>query len=362
MFTKHVILQFDDKVKNYSKGKDVREGLSSVERSGDYLWLACDESIGLERLKIDESGNFSQHQSFCLLDYIDLPASDGCEIDIEGMCFHEHYLWLVGSHSLKRKKPKEESANVEKQIQKLAKVEADPNRYILARIPLLQDPQTGEYQLCRSCVHPNQPETVLAAAQLVGWEDTNQLMQVMKEDSHFKAFMQIPGKDNGFDIEGLAIKGEKIYIGLRGPVLRGWAAILEVEVVDIEYGYFALKEQADGKLYKKHFLHLGGMGIRELAIIEDDILILAGPTMDLDGTIAVFRWKNGVHEHKEALVGREELEKLFNVPHGCDINSGKDKAEGMTIFAKRQLLIVYDSPADSRKAANNVVLADLFEI
>ncbi|MDO1449685.1 DUF3616 domain-containing protein [Rhodocytophaga aerolata] len=362
MFTKHVLLRFDDNVKNYSKGKDVRDGLSSVERSGNYLWLACDESIGLERVKIDENGHFSQHQSFCLLDYIQLPAGDGCEIDIEGLCFHGQYLWLVGSHSLKRKKPKQESDNVEKQLQKLAKVEADANRYILARIPLLHNPQTGEYQLCRSCVHPTEPETVLTAAQLVGWQETNQLMQVLKEDSHFKAFMEIPGKDNGFDIEGLAIKGEKLYIGLRGPVLRGWAAILEVEVVNTEYGYFALKEQADGKLYKKHFLHLGGMGIRELAILEEDLLILAGPTMDLDGEIAVFRWINGVHQQKEALVGSEELDKLFTIPHGCDINSGKDKAEGMTIFDQRHLLIVYDSPAEGRKAAGNVVKADLYEI
>ncbi|MDO1451627.1 DUF3616 domain-containing protein [Rhodocytophaga aerolata] len=362
MFTKPILLQFDDKVKNYSKGKDVRDGLSSVERCGDYLWMACDESIGLERVKIDENGNFSQHQAFSLLDYLQLPAGDGCEIDIEGMCFHGHYLWLVGSHSLKRKKPKQESADVEKQLQKLAKVEADANRYILARIPLLPNPQTGEYRLCKSCVHPTQPETVLTAAQLIGWEETNQLMQVLKEDIHFKAFMHIPGKDNGFDIEGLAIKGEKLYIGLRGPVLRGWAAILEVEVVDTADGYFALKEQADGKLYKKHFLHLGGMGIRELAILKEDLLILAGPTMDLDGEIAVFRWKNGLHQQKEALVGKEELEKLFTVPHGFDSNSGKDKAEGMTIFDQRHLLIVYDSPAESRKIANNVVVADLYKL
>ncbi|MNG03413.1 hypothetical protein D3C84_864920 [compost metagenome] len=35
--------------------------------------------------------------------------------------------------------------------------------------------------------------------------------------------------------------------------------------------------------YRKHFFALNGLGFRDLCTSGDDLLILAGPTMDLDG-------------------------------------------------------------------------------
>ncbi len=40
----------------------------------------------------------------------------------------------------------------------------------------------------------------------------------------------IPGKDNGFDIEGLAVREDRLLLGLRGPVLRGHAFVLELSL------------------------------------------------------------------------------------------------------------------------------------
>lgn len=40
--------------------------------------------------------------------------------------------------------------------------------------------------------------------------------------------MAIPSKDNGLDIEGLAVDGRRLLLGLRGPLLRGWSAPLEI--------------------------------------------------------------------------------------------------------------------------------------
>lgn len=40
--------------------------------------------------------------------------------------------------------------------------------------------------------------------------------------------------------------------------------------------------------YKKYFLDLGGIGLRELRLHGSDLLVLAGPTMNLGGTIAVY--------------------------------------------------------------------------
>lgn len=50
----------------------------------------------------------------------------------------------------------------------------------------------------------------------------------------------IPGKDNGFDIEGIVVFPDEsggiediwVFVELRGPVLRGWAILLELQVKD----------------------------------------------------------------------------------------------------------------------------------
>ena len=49
-----------------------------------------------------------------------------------------------------------------------------------------------------------------------------------KSDRHLSPWLALPGKDNGFDIEGVAVSGERVFLGLRGPVLRGWAVVLEL--------------------------------------------------------------------------------------------------------------------------------------
>ena len=76
----------------------------------------------------------------------------------------------------------------------------------------------------------------------------------------------IPGKDNGFDIEGLAIYQNSIFLGLRGPVVRGWAMILEIELEDSKPGLMKLRKIGEeNKGYKKHFIWLNGLGIRDLS-------------------------------------------------------------------------------------------------
>jgi hypothetical protein len=48
------------------------------------------------------------------------------------MDFSSDYLWLVGSHSTKRKKTK--GKDPDKDIEILAQIETEVNRYLLARI------------------------------------------------------------------------------------------------------------------------------------------------------------------------------------------------------------------------------------
>jgi hypothetical protein len=362
MHKQDVILNFNKDISFTEGGKHVRDGLSAALRTGNNLWVCCDERSTLERLTLMVDGTFSRHKSFDLNKYLSLPAGSDCEVDVEGLGIDSNkYLWIVGSHSLARKKPRKNDTS-EKQIKRLAKVKEDPNRYLLARIPLMKDATTGDYELCKSCPDPENPSETLSAAQLVITDNGNQLMEALADDKHFKHFMKIPGKDNGFDIEGLAVYKDKIFIGVRGPVLRGWAVILEIKVEDASKGYFQLKPDDQDRLYKKHFLHLEGMGIRDLRVIEEDLLILAGPTMDLDGTIAVYRWRKALTQEKEAIIHRSELERLFDVPHGSGETRGQDKAEGMALYDDEHVLIVFDTPTDARKPDNSSILADLYQL
>jgi hypothetical protein len=138
--------------------------------------------------------------------------------------------------------------------------------------------------------------------------------------------------------------------------------ILEIEVEEDEKGVLHLKQLNRKRPYKKHFLHLRGKGIRELRAFGEDLYILAGPTMDLDGVIAIYRWPNALRSQEESMVHNNELERLAEVPHGRGQESGKDKAEGLAIYDEKRVLVVFDSPTDTRKPQENAVIADLMEV
>ncbi|SHJ43387.1 Protein of unknown function [Hymenobacter daecheongensis DSM 21074] len=357
-------LHFNAKLSLNAAEKHVRDGLSTALCTGENLWLSCDERTSIERLRRTGPLEFGQHTSYRLTELLDLPADAESEIDVEGLAATDHYLWVIGSHSLKRKQPDAEHEDVSKQLAKLAKVQADPNRYLLARIPLLLNEATGDYELHKSAAHPTKANEQLHAAQLHGNAETNELLDLLAHDPHLQPFMALPGKDNGFDIEGLAATTDgRLFVGLRGPVLRGWAIVLELLPELDKHGRLRLgKIGGEQKYYKKHFLDLGGMGLRELRLAGDDLYLLAGPTMDLDGTIAVYCWPNALNQPGDTLNGADKIHRYFDVPHGHGPTSGQDKAEGMALLDDKRLLIVFDSPTAARKPAAQVVLADAFRL
>jgi len=333
-----------------------RTDISGVMLINDkYLWLVSDETTTLERLSFTEKNIFGKHQQYRVADFLNLPASEEEEIDIEGLAYTDYYLWLVGSHSYKRKKPKPDKTD-EKNISRLAKVESESNRYILGRIPLIDG------NLFTSGTHPQDSNLQLTSAQLEITEQGNLLMAALANDPHLGSFIKaaIPGKDNGFDIEGLAIYQNRIFLGLRGPVLRGWAIVLEIELEDSSPGIMKLVQiGAENKEYKKHFVWLNGLGIRDLCVDKTDLLILAGPTMDLDGPVQVYRWQNGVNSPENVLNYPQLVQEI---PYG----NRNDHAEGMTLFQDisgvTSVLVVYDSPAETRLIDDRSVTADVFQL
>lgn len=361
---RRVLLDFGDVEHALAGGKDLRDGLSVAARVGPDLFVAADEGTALERLSTRDGATFREHATFALAELLDLPGGNGEEVDVEGMDYREPYLWIVGSHSLKRKKPDPEADDPAAEIERLAGVADEENRYLLARIPLERDPATGGHTPCRSMPDPADPGRTLTAARVKGEGRKSQLMKALLRDPHVGRFAEVPGKDNGLDVEGLALVGERVFLGLRGPVLRGWAAVLEVEPAETkDPSRLKLRRIGpDGQRFRKHFLDLGGLGIRELSTDGPDLLVLAGPTMDLDGPVTLFRWVGGCEPDGQELVGRERIRRVAEVPYG----RGEDHAEGITLFLdpgeEPGVLVVYDSPAEARKEPGGRVWADLLPL
>lgn len=369
-----VLLKFNSKLNTLSKGKELRDGLSVVVKVGNTLWLTNDETLSLERLSAHMATSpftdeYGDHAQFALSDFLELPLPPSPKIngkekieeaDLEGLDFKDGYLWLVGSHSLKRAKPDKEYSN-EKNLSRLAKVTADGNRFLLARIPLAEETNT----LVKNITEGDKTRT---AARLRGDDKGNDLTHHLANDEHLREFLSIPGKDNGFDIEGLAVVGERIFLGLRGPVLRGWAVIIQLELEEQDASTLKLKQIApDQGFYRTHFLRLDGLGIRELCVQGSDLPILAGPTMGLDGPMTVYRWRGGAQPNADRFVFDDAVEPILHIPVGHGKDAGKDHAEGMTMFSQGDvdppsILIVYDSTAKERQIGTSNVKADIFRL
>lgn len=333
---------------NPNASPDIRVSLSAVCQVGSHLWLGCDETATLERLTW-HGAEAKDHLNFQVSDFLDLPNSADEEIDIEGIAYSDYYLWFVGSHSLKRKLVRPDKT-IEDNIKRLRKVEREENRYTLGRIPLV------EGKLLSACSHPERPGEMLTAAQLKRKKKISELTHRLEEDVHLGDFLKvdIPGKDNGFNIEGMALCDGHVLLGLRGPVLRGWAVLLELALEDEAPDVLRMQKLGDDKeRYRKHFLDLGGLGIRDLCLRQEQLLILAGPTMALDGSLRVFTLPLSDLKASEGML-RPSV--FLEVPYG----KGCDRAEGFTLIGPDQaeILVVYDTPAAERLTGDNAVLAD----
>jgi hypothetical protein len=333
---------------------EIHADFSGVREDGPCLWVASDEGARIERLTAttDHDGRvaaFTAHRTFALADLVKLPAGPDEEADLEGLARAGEWLWTVGSHSHKRKRIKP-GHRPKKARKRLATVIREDNRFILARFPVVTGPD-GLPEVVR------ETEDGRRAAILGGGDDA--ITGLFGDDPHLAPFLSLPGKDNGFDVEGIAVLGDRVYLGLRGPVLRGWAVIIELRPDDDPGGErLRLRPFDDGSLYRTHFLDLGGLGVRDLCPDGDDLLILTGPTMDLDGPVRLVRWPRAADTGEPAVVTAEELRVLGEVPYG----EGKDHPEGMTLLKGTdgpRLLVVHDSPAPDRYTPDGGILADV---
>lgn len=345
----------------FSPGALVHTNLSGAAFTDECLWVAGDEACAIDRLtRLDPSGSellrFGDGLSFSLAELLDLPGAPDEEADLEGMAVADGYLWVVGSHGLKRKNVKSGRDDAEN-AKRLAKVTLDGNRRLLACLPIeLGD--GGKPCLVREA------DDGRRARRLKGDAESNLLTQALADDLHFGPYMGIPGKDNGLDIEGLVIDGNRLLLGLRGPVLRGWSAVLEI-AVEAKGDHLRLAPlDGNGSLIRKHFLQLEGLGIRDMHFSGDDLYILAGPTMVLDGDVRVFKWPNAkslLAANREPVRFEHTLVERVSLPHGHGTNRAEALCELPVGFVSPMpsWLVLYDAPGLDRREGEYTVFGDV---
>jgi hypothetical protein len=335
-----------------SRAAATHTNLSAVRLDGHVLWIAGDETATIERLLADQpekAAEFGDERTFRLADFVDLPGDDAEEeADVEGLARTGHFLWAVGSHSLRRKQIKDQHEG-KQALKRLARVEGQDNRQILVRLPI------ADIDGVPTPVRRLEVDGRRHHAAALRRRDN--LRSLLRDDEHLGPFLPIPGKDNGLDIEGIAVVGDRVYLGLRGPVLRGWAFVLELRpyVSDDDPDRLRLRDFPDGLPYRKHVLDLEGLGVRDLCPDGDDLLILAGPTMDLDGPVRIYRWHEAARSEIPTIVRDNLISRELDLSYG----EGDDHAEGLSMLGTDRVLVVYDSPATHRLTDDGAVIADV---
>ena len=175
------------------------------------------------------------------------------ETDAEGIAFAKNFYYAVGSHGLNKDGNKQ------------------PSRYFVYRVRI--DPLTGR---------PSDLGSEETASTSV--ERSNTLDALIAADPVLKGHIgKVPG-EQGVNIEGLAVSGDDMFFGFRGPVVNDAALVRQVPIEAIFEGKTAP--------LRPHSLRLGkGMGIRDLAAVKDGFLVLSGPEERKPGKAEVFFWK-----------------------------------------------------------------------
>lgn len=297
--------------------------ISAVATKGGIFVLGADEGADILVFKETDELKYSETAQRCIpLDGKNCGEErEGAEIDIEGIAWGNKYLYVIGSHSIARKRVKS-NKSPEENRRRLETLKFEHTRDQLFRIELDEDGKVAKGSKIKQI----------------------SLRSLFINHRVLSRFTSIPSKENGIDIEGLAVKEvdghDQLYIGFRGPVLRGNHAL--VMVLEFEEGKFKEKKIKVDEVY---YLNLDGRGIRGMTELESGgFLLLTGPVGDAlmgdeKSRYQLVFW-NG-EEHDLSGVARKPL---CNVPAPDGI-----KAEGIellnkdkTVTEEYRFIVVYD--------------------
>src|SRR5262245_9531089 len=237
------------------KDSKLLASLSSLVPIGRFLWTASDEGRTIECLERSAKGFRLRRQ--VLLDQVfpELPRDRG-EADLEAIDIANGRLWICGSHSLVRKRPKKA-----KSLDRDAR-DCD-SRHLL-----------GYATLEKKGTALADPGTALPFA------GPGSLREALRDNGYIRPFIDLTSKKNGLGIEGMCVGKGKLFLGLRAPLVDRIAIILEV----------AVTHAIDTSATTNHLVDLGGLGVRDLTRIDGGLLVLAGPVPSAKGPFQLYRW------------------------------------------------------------------------
>lgn len=251
--------------------------ISGMVITQNFMALATDEGTAIQILPR------RKHQFIALPDSQIVLSPGKDELDIEGLAWQAPYLYAIGSHAKKRKKVKPDASN-QKNLKRLTPIHDEPARNQLFRIRL--DSQLNVTQI-----------------------ESLSLMPVLQKMSILSPFTAIPGKENGIDIEGIAVRGTQLYIGFRGPVLRG--NLVPILKLTLSHSKFNVQDP-EFKL-----VNLNGLGIRDMFAFNERIYLLSGPVNTLPNVYQIHSW-NG-KTHWQALPSLKTLDQPAGKPEALVI-------------------------------------------
>lgn len=272
---------------------------AAVLVAGNYLLLGSDEEQHLFVLLRTGQTEFAK-----ALDPIRLPAEG--EIDVEAIAAVGTTVYVAGSHSIARKRVDDDRTQ-EDNRERITKVTPEESRKRIFRIDL--DPVSGK------------PHSITHFS----------LTQILEQNAILGPFTSMASKENGVDIEGLAVKGDELYVGFRSPVLR--ENIVPVLKTSAE-------SPTSGTLL---FLDLDGLGVRDLVALENGFLVLAGPSNEAPGDAVLYYWTG-----EDALPGEDRPSDALAEIARIKAPENGGAAEGVAILASKDgchnLLVVFDGP------------------
>jgi hypothetical protein len=284
------------------------EDVSAIAIFGNYLLIGSDEGNQIQVLK-----KLSDESTYQVVRNITLPVPAGSkqEADIEGITITNNTVYVVGSHSLNRKTIKSD-LTYQENLKRMVKVEDELNRKGVYRLEF--DPNT---------------------AQLSSEIQRESLSNIIKNEKNLERFITIPSKENGIDIEGIAVKEDKLYLGFRSPILRdNYVPVLIVKFEDLK------KED----YYQISYVNLNGNGIRDLTAVEKGFLILSGSGGDGISPYQLYFW-----DGKDSIPGTDKEPTTLKLLGEIPAPEGA-KAEGMTVMKETdsayKILVVYDGIAN----------------
>jgi hypothetical protein len=275
------------------------DDLSAIVSVGRYLVIGSDEGSLIQVLEPTEAPGTYQP----LGDAIRLLRGNQ-EIDIEAMAFADGMLYVLGSHSIKRKLIDFDGEYLDNRA-RLETVSPEPHRKKLFRVGI--DEKTG---------------LTTSATDVVSLET------VLEKDPVLGPFTRIPAVENGVNLEGMAAVGETLYLGFRSPVLREG----HVPVMLVRF------DEPDD--YALRFLQLHGAGVRSLARVGDGFLVLAAPERGAATASVIYHW-NGLDEVPGSGKTQGRLKRLLELDA---VRGGTP--EGLTVVAEEddyyEVIVVHD--------------------